>query len=464
MAINSITNVNPYEVDRRANIQAAQNAGQSIGSGIQALGEISTKAEARRKADEDRAYLNEERHRAILDREQKRDTETFGELNQATAKSGAIGKQFQKLAADDKSLFVDLTSELEDSGTSRERRAEIREQMGVIGGRAKNIAGSLTKLNENAASWDAIRTDKGISDATPPAARDFMMDLINRDNEDGYSIVVDEASGKEKFVGKTSGGHDIDFFVEDVAQGTNVFRAIPKASKDEILGNILKEVPEEVKTIDNAYGAAQQNDTEAMGKQAASVIMKRLDNEEQYRSLASVYGFGYEELQGLEEGGVPLDPNLSEEDAAAIDKDGDGYINNQDELKGYLANRMLHDLSDRIPNGFKQINTNKYNADIQRETAEIKQENKSEVEHQEELKKNSQSAVDLTDAFSSGNYEALGVISKKLEDGKVGIIRNGKKFKFDPTTPEGQRGAAKFLQIDYNIIQNRQSLISDNTY
>ena len=373
MAINSITNVNPYAVDRRANIQAAQSAGQSIGSGIEALGDIKSKAEARKQADEDRVFKNEERHRDLLDREQRRDTETFGELNQATSNSGAIGRQFQQLAADDKAAFVELTSKLQDSSTSKEERSEIREQMGMIGNRAKTIASGLSKLNENAASWDKIRTTNGISDATPPAARDFMMDLINRENEDRYEIYTDE-NGKEKFKGTTSNGHEIDFFVDDVANGTNVFRAIPKANKEDILDGIRKEVPDQLKTIDNAYGLAQQNDTEAMGQQAGKVIMERLNNEDQYRSLASVYGFGYEELQGLDEGiRVGTIPGLEQEDIDQFDEDNDGSINSQDELKGYLANRMLQDLSDRIPNNFKQINSTKYTHTLNQQTADAKQ-------------------------------------------------------------------------------------------
>ena len=374
MAIADITNVNPYSVDRRSNIQAAQSAGAAIGAGLESFGEIYEKAEKRRKDDEDRKFLNEERHRDLLNREKKSETETFGEFNQATAKTGAIGVQFQTLAADDKSAFVELSTELQNSKTSKERRSEIREQMGQIGNRAKNIAGALNKLNENASSWDSIRTEKGISDATPPATRDFMMDLINRENEDGYQVILDEETGKEKFIGETSNGYPIDFFVEDVANGTNTFRAIPKVDKNEVLDNILSEVPVKVKQIENAYGLAQENDSELMGKEAAKVIMGRLDNEEQFRSLASGYGFGYEELQGLEEVGIPLDPNLSEEEAAEIDKDGDGFLNNQDELKGYLANRMLHDLSDRLPQGFKQINTSRYTQELNQEFSDPSKE------------------------------------------------------------------------------------------
>ena len=440
MAIADITNVNPYSVDRRANIQAAQSAGAAIGAGLESFGEIYEKAEKRRKDDEDRKFLNEERHRDLLNREKKSETETFGEFNQATAKTGAIGVQFQTLAADDKSAFVELSTELQNSKTSKERRSEIREQMGQIGNRAKNIAGALNKLNENASSWDSIRTEKGISDATPPATRDFMMDLINRENEDGYQVILDEETGKEKFIGETSNGYPIDFFVEDVANGTNTFRAIPKVDKNEVLDNILSEVPVKVKQIENAYGLAQENDSELMGKEAAKVIMGRLDNEEQFRSLASGYGFGYEELQGLEEVGIPLDPNLSEEEAAEIDKDGDGFINNQDELKGYLANRMLHDLSDRLPQGFKQVNTSKYSHDLNQRTADAKQA------------KAEQTAKDTAQNKAQGVVAQVGKLRQIGQSGDISYLQ---QFK-------GQKTGAGAI-IDVQQDPDQQGSVAINT-
>ena len=182
-------------------------------------------------------------------------------------------------------------------------------------------------------------------------------------NQDGYQVVDEE--GRTKLVGKTSGGYDVDFYLDEIAAGANEFRAVPKFNKDDYIDKLIEDIPQEVKLIENEYGLAQQNDAELMGEKAATAIMDTLTGEDTFRAVAADYGFGYDKMELLDSGeGLPLDGNLSEEEVAKIDTNGDGYITDQNELKSYLANQLLLDLGDKLPSGFKQVNTAKFNRQV----------------------------------------------------------------------------------------------------
>lgn len=464
MPIADLTRHNPFEIDRRQEIAAAGALGQSLGNALEKFPEAARRAEERALRDEEREFQLRERNIAIADREKKREDETFGELNQAASSTGPLGAQMSKLAFDDKKKFVELTTELDDVNTSSERRAEIRNEMGIIGGRAKSIASMVNKVNENAQSWDAIRTENGISDATPPGIRDFMMDIINRENEGGYHIIVDEETGKEKFIGETSNGYPVDFFVEDVANGTNTFRAIPKMEKNEMLDNLVKEIPLQSKVIQNSYGLAQYNDSELAGKEAAKLIMGRLDNEEQYRGIAADYGFGFEELEAIK-GGLGSDTVIEEgaidqDTGKPIDIDGDGVVSSEEELKGYLANRLLQDVSSRIPTGFKQLNTDRYKQNLKNEQTGQKPSNVARTQEFLKIASN----PDSVDRFK-GKKIPSGTIQKiQHKNGKVQVILAGSKKgnvkgnEFDLNDPDQYAAFTEYMGYDPNVAN--QTLIS----
>lgn len=364
MALADLTNHNPFQIDRSANIRAAQSFGDSIGAGINQFVAARDKAEERRRLDEERKEVKRQANLEIEAREQTKATDTFGSLIEESSNTGAIGQGLQELAYQDKKTFIEYAKKIREPGTTDEQRAEYRTQMDQLGQRAKTTASALNKLNENADAWNQLIQTEGISDATPKPIREFMQDIIKRENEDGYQVIDED--GRTKLVGTTSEGSPVDFYLDEVAGGANSFRAIPKFNKDDYIQGLVESIPQEVEVVENEYGLAQQNNAKLMGEKAATAVMDSLKGEDTFRAISADYGFDYNDLELLDSGeGLPLDTSLSEEEIAKIDKDGDGFITNRDELQGYLANQLLVDLSEQLPTGFKQVDTSKYKQDIQ---------------------------------------------------------------------------------------------------
>ena len=336
MALANITNVNPYRVDRSANVRAAAQAGASIGSGLTQFAGALEKAEERRRLDAERKEAERLENLDIEEREHKKATDTFGSLIETTTNNGLIGQQLQNMAFEDKKSFISHQKKMRKPGVTNEERAALREDMDRIANRAKTTASAFTKLQQNADAWNTLSNTEGISNATPRNIRDFMQDIISRENQDGYQVVDEE--GRTKLVGKTSGGYDVDFYLDEIAAGANEFRAVPKFNKDDYIDKLIQDIPQEVKVIENEYGLAQQNDAELMGEKAATAIMDTLTGEDTFRAVAADYGFGYDKMELLDAGeGLPLDGSLTEEEIAKIDTNGDGYVTDQNELKSYLA-------------------------------------------------------------------------------------------------------------------------------
>ena len=452
MALANITNVNPYRVDRSANVRAAAQAGASIGSGLTQFAGALEKAEERRRLDAERKEAERLENLDIEEREHKKATDTFGSLIETTTNNGLIGQQLQNMAFEDKKSFISHQKKMRKPGVSNEERAKLREDMDRIANRAKTTASAFTKLQQNADAWNTLSNTEGISNATPRNIRDFMQDIISRENQDGYQVVDEE--GRTKLVGKTSGGYDVDFYLDEIAAGANEFRAVPKFNKDDYIDKLIQDIPQEVKVIENEYGLAQQNDAELMGEKAATAIMDTLTGEDTFRAVAADYGFGYDKMELLDAGeGLPLDGSLTEEEIAKIDTNGDGYVTDQNELKSYLANQLLLDLGDKLPSGFKQINTAQYSQDIRSEAqAETDARNQAikEANAKKEAEINQAKASTFMavandpkriQEFKSRKTSAGVIQGIKNEDGKITVVFQGhtkrapKGQKFDLNNP-----------------------------
>ena len=471
MALANLTSHNPFEIDRSANIQASKSFGDSIGAGISQFTSALEKREERRRLDDERKEEKRLKNLDIEEREQTKATEQFGNLLESTAGSGAIATSLNGMAIENKKRFIEASREIREPGTSEERRAELRSEMDNLGNQAKSTAKAFSALQENASAWNDIVATEGISDATPKPIREFMQDIIKRENQDGYTITSSE-DGRLKFTGETSEGSPVDFYLDEVAEGANTFRAIPKFKRDDYIQGLVESIPKEVEVIENEYGLAQQNNSKLMGEKAATAIMDTLNGQESFRAISADFGFDYDDIENLNAGTPLAFENLSEEEIAELDKDGDGVITNEDELKGYLANQLLADLSEQLPTGFKQVNTAKYQSQIRQEesantqaqkqaAAELKAKKDAEIKTAETGQFLNQISNPKQIGQFVGTKTNLGTIQKiQNKDGKVQIAFQGhtkqkpKLQQFDLSDPAQMTAFSELMGYDAAEVVN----------
>ena len=363
MALVSLTNVNPYEVDYSSTHRAAETAGAAIGRGLQQLG--AGFAQAKQNADQ-RAKEKEEKLQENNAELAKKYSETFGELDQTIEGNNFLQGQFIQSGMQDKKEYTALLNKLDDTSISQEERIAAMGRVESIKASAKNLNSAISNLQTTTASIKEMAENDQISPGTDPKIIDFVTEMDNPELAKNYSLQTDE-SGNRFIVGQTRKGTPINLSIDKLASGENQLRTLPRKDKGEFIKGISDELFKNpaYKAGENKIGAIQMVDAKAMGESVAPRIMDTLRDETSFRQLSAGYGFDFDDIQSLQNG-IPLSDGLSDAGAKGPNEvDLADGINSEDELKGYIANMMIGEVgSDPRMNEYKQLNTTKYTQEL----------------------------------------------------------------------------------------------------
>ena len=360
MALVSLTNVNPYEVDRSQNIAASASLGQNISRGLQSIGQgfavAKQKAEERAKEKEKE---NQERNKALA----KNYSETFGELDQTIENNNFLQDTFINSGLEDKKEYTNLLTKLDDTSLSNEERVKTMGRIESIKANASNLNSAIENLNTTTASIREMAETDQISPGTDPKIIDFVTEMDNPDLAKNYSMETDD-DGNRFIVGETQEGDPIRLSIDKLASGENQLRVLPRKDKGEFVKTLSDDLFKNpiYKAGENKVGAIQYVDAAQMGASVAPKIMDTLKDETSFRQISAGYGFDFDDINDLQEG-IPISSGLSEAGQEGPNEDVDisDGINSEEELKGYLANMMVAEVgSDPRMNEYKQLNTSKY--------------------------------------------------------------------------------------------------------
>ena len=333
MALVDLTNVNPWaqinESTARANEQNQRTWAQ--------LQNTLDKAAARRSA-------TRERNQALRDREYALANQETSQLVQASTNNKFTDMQLQQLGQQFKSEYYDAVKAYEQSDKGDEARQAFEEAKQRSLGSARVISGSLDKLTAQMETFRQAASTGEISDATSPAVREFMADLQDPEVAmEQYQIVPDE-NGQLRYQGVTSGGQEVNFLLDDVANGENAFAPVPKADMPKVITEITKDLSNIRKQVKEDWGVREVTDWEAMGPQLESRFDSVLADPTNFKSIAAELGFGYEEFAAAEAG----------EPVTAISADGTEYeLNSLDSLKDAVKQELMDQVEATTPHDEK---------------------------------------------------------------------------------------------------------------
>ena len=119
---------------------------------------------------------------------------------------------------------------------------------------------------------NAYKTDD-ISDATDPAIRNFFADLNDPNlDPDKYQIQPDE-NGDLRYVDSATGGEEVNFSLEDIANGNNSFQPIAKADMPTLVTSLTKGLSQAVREEKRDWGVVEVTDWSSM----SDTIDSRID-------------------------------------------------------------------------------------------------------------------------------------------------------------------------------------------
>ena len=389
MALVNLTNVNPYEVDRRQNIAASAALGQNISQGLQSIAGGFAKAKA--KADEEAKKLKEEQVENNK-KLSKNLTENFGDLNQTLEDNNFMQETFIKDGQQTMKDYTELYNQLENPDNTPEDVARITASMDSLKARGENLNSALTNLETTTSSIKEMIANNTVSPGTDPSIVSFVTEMDDPELKKNYTLDTDE-EGNRYIVGKTQGGEDIKLSIDKLASGENQLRVLPDKPLHDftkgVADIVLKDPVMEVGT--NEIGLEKHVNAAAAGKIAGAEVTNILKDETSFRQIASGYGFGYNKIKALQEGGA-IEEGFDEAGESGPNEDVDlsDGINSEEELKGYLANMMVMEVGSdpRITEVTEQVDHSIYKQNlIDAKNAEIKAE-------QDEILKQKQIAKD----------------------------------------------------------------------
>ena len=295
MALIDITNVNPWEAENRASAQAYAQRNQALQGVFDNISRGIQAGQARRaKQDEqDRAFRD--REYAIIDN-------ATAKLVQPNTNNKFTDVQLQQAGQEFKQDFYAAVKEYENSDKGDEARQKFNEAKQKALGSARTISGSLESLGEQMESFRQMYKDGGINPATDPAVREFFADLNDPATPpDHYQIVEDEETGQLKYVGKTTqNGHDVSFFLEDIANGENQFAPLEKVDMPSVLQNLMKGVTAIKKQEQRDWGVAEVTDWDAIGNALDGRMNELLKDDTSFKQIAGGLGYTYEEIMNAD--------------------------------------------------------------------------------------------------------------------------------------------------------------------
>ena len=433
MALIDLTKVDPYgpQVEAQARAQQASanmwtSISQQISQGIQA-------------GQKRRAAL-EERNMAIRDREYALANQATDKLVQAKSNHKYTDQQLQQVGQKFKQEFYDAVKEYEQSDKGDEARQKFETVKQRSLGSARTLGDSIDKLGESMDAFMDQAKNGGISDSMNPAVRSFFADLNNPElPADHYQIVTDEATGQLKYQGKTSDGHPVDFFLEDIANGENQFAPVAKVDMPKLVQNLMQGVPDITKKVKQDWGTAEVTDWGTIGDTLSGRMDDMFKDEDNFRSIAAGLGYGYEELEKAKNG-----------EAFADEQEEGEEINSIDTLKDAVKRELLQQMEVLIPH---KNNTIQINQQEQANQEVITQSVNQAQGFQEVLGGNDFTQFENKQATVKGLKGNIHTVENK--NGKVTIkVRSGQKGgaqkTFDTTDPKQLASLyATLYGIDY---------------
>ena len=408
-----ITNLKPFTSVANAQAKVYQaNANMwagisdQISRGIQA-------GQARRAA-------LEERNRGIRDKEYALANQETDKLVQAKSNHKYTDQQLQQVGQKFKQEFYDAVKEYEasDKGDEARQKFETVKQRSL--GSARTLGESIEKLGDQMDMFMDQARSGGISDAVNPAVRSFFADLNNPETPvEQFQIITDPVTGQLKYKGKTSDGHDVDFFLEDIANGENQFAPIAKADMPKVMNNLIKNVSNITRQEKYDWGTAEITDWDTIGQVLDGRIEELFSDPTNFKALASGLGYGYEELENARTG------------QAFKDEDG-REITDETSLRDAMKQELLQQMETVIPHMNVQNQTLIQKTQQEQQNLEIKNQATS-------------NALNVRSAIQSGDfgaYENKPATIKGLK-GNIASIKTLSSGSVEVTVRSGQKGGAK---------------------
>ena len=415
MALVDLTNVNPWaqinESTARANEQNQRTWAQ--------LQNTLDKAAARRAA-------TRERNQTLRDREYALANQETSQLVQASTNNKFTDMQLQQLGQQFKSEYYNAVKAYDQSDKSDEARQAFEEAKQRSLGSARVISGSLDKLTAQMETFRQAAKTGGISDATNPAVREFMADLQDPEVAmEQYSIEPDD-QGQLRYVGTTSGGKEVNFLLDDIANGENAFAPIPQADMPTIVSGLTKDLANIKKQERTEWGVVEQRDWSTLGNELNSRFDKYLEDPTNFKSVAAGLGFGYEEFTAAEAG----------EPIKGVAADGSEYdITDLDSLKAAVKQELMDQVEATVPHEQK-ILLDTRNTEVNKFQAEQKLEKQAAINEQVSTALGSKDkGVEFFKTQLTGTKDpATGKVIQKVQYNKkgqlqlLGLTSNNKPF------------------------------------
>ena len=292
MALIDLTNVNPWrdanEATARANAQNQQTWAQ--------LANTLDRAAQRRRASAESNRAQRDREYALINKE-------TDQLVQPQTNNKMTDIQLQQLGQQFKQEYYDAVKQYEASDKSDEARQAFEQVKQRSLGSARVVSKSLENLTAQMETFREAYNDGGISDAVNPAVRKFMADLMDPETPvDTYQIVPDPETGDLRYVDSETGGKEVNFSLDDIANGKNQFSPLVPVDMPTVITGLMKDVSDIRTQEKRDWGIASVKDWSAIGEQIDGRMNQLLEDDNDFRVLAAEEGFGYEAIQAVENG------------------------------------------------------------------------------------------------------------------------------------------------------------------
>ena len=341
-----LTNFNPWKDEserswRRHNArqQAMQGAFQALQQNLQ--------------RGIDRRNRVAEQNRAMRDREYALINEKTDKIFQDHQGQKVNDVQLQQTGQMIKQEYYDAVKTYQDSDKGDEARAAFEQAKQKALTSARTISKALDNVDAQISTFQDAIKDGGISDATDPAVRSFIGDLMDPNTPpDQYRIETDPETGQLKYVGQTSDGQDVSIFLDDLANGDIAYSPIPKADMPKIIMNLTKGVTDITKQEKYDWGVAEVTDWDTIGLALDSRIDELIKDDKAFKQIGAELGYDYNAFQAIMSG------------EGFTDEDG-REITNEAELRGAVKEELLQQIESVTPH---------LNRELQRTTQQTQKE------------------------------------------------------------------------------------------
>ena len=415
MAIVDLTKFNPWAGESEAFWRRQNARSRVIQGALDSLNNNIDRGIARRQkvADENRAIRD--REYALINRE-------TDNLVQPHSNSKITDIQLQNLGQQFKQEYYDAIKTYQDSDKSDEARQQLEQVKQRVLGSARTVSGAIEALSGQVEAFRQNYNDGGISDAVNPAIREFMADLIDPETpKDRYNIVPDPETGQLRYQGVTESGHEVNFLLDDIANGENQFTSMKKVDMPQVINNLMKDVSQVTKQEKRDWGVAEVTDWDAMGEALGSRMDMLIKDEGNFRSIAAELGYDYNAFQAIKNG------------EGFVDSDG-REINNEDDLRSAVKQELMEQIESVTPHQEKAIIDNRPSVADQVNTEQALNQAVS-------VSQSFESAVENKNSEAFNGYLNKPAVLDGLKGNISSITMKGNKVQL--VVRSGQKGGAK---------------------